>query len=206
MTSQTNRTDEEWMSEPIKSDAVSIVLEWHKFTGVETTFQQREFLRGLIEAAITNERAELGALKRDYELSESLCHLTKIERDRAEADKKGLEARLEKARKCDWCGGTDMVCGKGHIESTDELKRQIREVEAENTTLKAKLDVLTNAYEQEVDVRKAFDKQRGELMTENTALKRVVEAAKAVSKSPVRLNDGVIRQLDESLKSLEDTR
>lgn len=41
--------------------------------------------------------------------------------------------------------------------------------------LQAKLDALTNAYCQEVDVRKAFDKQRGELQAEVTSLKSALE-------------------------------
>lgn len=32
---------------------------------------------------------------------------------------------VEKKLICSFCGGTDLVCGKGHIESTNALKRQI---------------------------------------------------------------------------------
>ena len=34
-------------------------------------------------------------------------------------------AALEKRLICSFCGGTDLVCGRGHIESTAELKKQI---------------------------------------------------------------------------------
>src|SRR3990167_6560900 len=41
-----------------------------------------------------------------------------------------IRAEQEAKLKCSWCGGTDLVCGKGHIKATDELKKQVRDAEA----------------------------------------------------------------------------
>ena len=36
-----------------------------------------------------------------------------------------LKKKLENARKCDWCGETDLVCGKGWQEERELLKKEV---------------------------------------------------------------------------------
>ena len=48
----------------------------------------------------------------------------------SEIRKERIVKELQAKLKCSWCGGTDLVCGKGHIEATDELKKQVRDAEA----------------------------------------------------------------------------
>ena len=74
----------------------------------------------------------------EEELSKKCAEFEKQVHLAYDAGKQELEAELAKSRKCDWCGGTDLVCGKGHIESTDELKKQLAEALKQNEQLRNK--------------------------------------------------------------------
>lgn len=57
-------------------------------------------------------------------------------------------AEIEKRLVCSFCGGTDLVCGKGHIEATDELKKRARTAEAKLSQAEAVLEKVWLAVEQ----------------------------------------------------------
>ena len=80
----------------------------------------------IIETALAEKSEEISKLKAEsHQMNEELIFAGERERE-LQDQLSTLRKELEEAKKCPWCGSTDLVCGKGHIEATDELKRQIQ--------------------------------------------------------------------------------
>ena len=80
---------------------------------------------------------------------------------------------LDKARKCSWCGSTDLVCGKAWKEERDGLKNQLQ-----------------SKYMSGEEVRKIIDKWEHEWLP---PLRNIEDGKKELAQALTRLPKGVER-------------